>query len=103
MKIRKGDLVKILSGKEKGKESVVERVITASSKIVVKGVHVVKRHTKSSGRNVKGGIISKEMPIAVSKVMLVCPKCKKPTRVGFSIVAGKKYRKCGKCKEVIMP
>ena len=101
MKVRKGDTVKILSGKEKGKESTIEKVIIKDEKVVVKGIAVVKRHTKATGKGNKGGIISKEMPIFASRVMLVCPKCKKPTRVGFTIVSEKKYRQCKKCKEVL--
>ena len=101
MKINKGDNVKILSGKEKGKTAVVEKSFPREGLIVVKGVNVVKRHTKAQGKGKPGGIIIKEMPIAASRVLLICPSCNKPSRMGFKIVSGKKYRRCTRCNEVI--
>jgi len=101
MKIRKGDTVKILSGKDKGKTAVVEKSFPLKGKIVVKGVNVVKRHTKVNKSKKEGGIISKEMPVFSSIALVVCPKCQVPSRVGFKIVDSKKYRMCKSCKEII--
>ena len=100
MKIQKGDRVRVITGKFKGVEAEVERVVLDQNKIVVKGVNVVTRHVKgSAGR--EGGLIEVVKPIDVSNVMLICPKTTKPTRVGYKIVEGKKYRISKKSGEVI--
>lgn len=94
MKIRKGDIVKVLSGKDRGKEGKVKLVLPKVNKVVVAGVNVMKRHSKP--QNVQGkkekGIIDFEAPIPVSKVMLIDPKTKKSVRVGFKIENDKKVR-----------
>ena len=90
MHVKKGDTVLVLSGKDKGKEGKV-----------VEGVNKVKRHTKPSQANPQGGIITKEAAIASSKVMLVCPACKKATRIKKTAVSGSFVRTCKKCGEVI--
>lgn len=99
-KIKKGDKVKIISGKDKGVEALVEKVFPREDLILVEGVNQVKRHMKATKTN-KGGIITINKPINVSNVMLICPKCSKPVRVGFILVDGKKHRVCKKCKEII--
>jgi len=98
--IRKGDTVVALSGKDKGKKGKVIRVSNKTGKIVVEGVNVAKRHQRP-GRNFPGGIIDKTLPIIRSKVMLVCPRCSKPTRVGRKAVQDKNVRICKKCGEII--
>jgi len=98
MKIKKGDKVKVIYGKEKGKESVVEKAFPQLNSVVVSGVNVVKKHLKRKGQN-KGGIVEVTKVIPVSRVQLICPKCSKSTRVGFFVSAGKKLRQCKKCKE----
>ncbi|HAZ29308.1 TPA: 50S ribosomal protein L24 [candidate division WWE3 bacterium] len=100
MKIRKNDKVKILTGKDAGKEGKVLAILTDTNKVVVSGIGVVKRHVKPGAVSKEGGIIKIEKPIAVSNVMLVCEKCNKPTRVAFSEVGDKKFRVCKKCGEV---
>jgi len=100
MKIRKEDKVKIIVGKYKGVESVVQKVYSKDSKVLVKDVNIVVRHVKATQNN-EGGRIKVERPIDVSKVMLVCPSCNKTTRVGFKKVDGKKVRVCKKCKKTI--
>ena len=70
-------------------------------KVIVEGINKVKRHSKPSLKVPQGGIITKEMPLHVCKVQLVCPACNKPTRVGHKVVAGKNARVCKKCGEVI--
>ena len=99
MKIRKNDKVKILVGKDRGKQGKVLLVLKDANKLVVEGVNVVKRHVKPGKVSKEGGIIKIEKPISVSNVMLVCEKCGKAVRLGFSIVGDKKYRVCKKCGE----
>ncbi|MFH1565985.1 MAG: 50S ribosomal protein L24 [bacterium] len=100
MKIKKGDKVKIIYGKEKGKESVVEKSLPKLNSVIVSGVNVVKKHLKKKDRN-SGGIVEVTKKIPVSRVQLICPKCSKPTKVGYFITDGKKLRQCKKCKEVL--
>ena len=100
-KIRKGDEVIVITGKDSGKRGAVLRVIPAEDRVVVEGVNKVKRHTKPSQANPQGGIITKEAAIASSKVMLVCPACKKATRIKKTAVSGSFVRTCKKCGEVI--
>lgn len=94
MKIRKGDTVKVLSGKDRGKEGQVKLVLPKVGKVVVSGVNVMKRHSKPQNvnNNKEKGIIDFEAPISVSKVMLIDPKTKKSVRVGFKIENNKKIR-----------
>jgi len=101
-KIKKGDTVQVISGKDKGKTGEVITVIPKEDKVIVRGVNVVKRHQRPTSHMRQGGIIEKESPIYVYKVALVCPSCGKPTRVGFKVLEdGSKVRYCKKCGEVI--
>jgi large subunit ribosomal protein L24 len=100
MKIRKDDKVKILSGKDAGKQGKVLMVLKDSQKVVVEGVNIAKRHVKPGKISKEGGIIKIEKPISASNVMLICEKCGKAVRIGFSIVGDKKFRICKKCGEV---
>ncbi|MGI6216346.1 MAG: 50S ribosomal protein L24 [Coriobacteriales bacterium] len=97
MKIRKGDRVKVISGKDKGAESEVMRAIPSKHKVVVEKVAIAKKHQKPTQQNQQGGIMEVEMPIDVSNVMLICPKCGEPTRVGIKHDGKKKLRVCKKC------
>ncbi|MCD8190231.1 MAG: 50S ribosomal protein L24 [Clostridiales bacterium] len=101
MNIKQGDKVVVLSGKDKGKVGEVLVAMPKSGKVVVKEVNVCSCHTKPRRQGDEGGIIQKECPIYVSKVMLVCPKCDKPTRVGHTVkeIGGKNksVRVCKKC------
>jgi len=97
MKLRVGDTVRVVSGKDKGAESKIARVLTAKNRVIVEGVATAKRHQRPHGQTMQGGIIDKDMPIDVSNVMIVCPDCG-PTRIGLRIDdAGQKYRVCRKC------
>jgi large subunit ribosomal protein L24 len=106
-KIRKGDTVMVVRGKKenKGKVGKVIKVIREKNRVVVEGVNIVKKHLKPIEGVREGGIVEMEAPIHLSNVMLVCPNCKKPTRVGFRIVKEekviRKYRYCKKCGENI--
>ena len=98
MNIKTNDTVIVLSGKDKGKKGKVISADPKNAKVIVEGVNVASRHQKARRQDEESGIIKKETPIYVSKVMIVCPKCGKPTRVGHAFNAdGKKYRACKKC------
>ena len=98
LKIKKGDKVKVLTGKDRGKTGNVTRVLPSAGKVIVDGVNVAKKHQKATRATMQGGIIDKDMPIPAANVAVVCPKCGKPTRVGFTIEAdGTKIRVCKKC------
>mgnify|MGYP001856619190 FL=1 len=97
MRIRKGDNVQVLSGNDKGKTGEVLEVIPKEDKIVVKGVNVRKKHVKARKQGDESGIISVECAIPASKVNVVCPKCGKVTKVGYSVEKEEKVRVCKKC------
>ena len=101
MSIRKDDLVVVLSGKDKGKQGKVLGTVPGSLKVVVEGINMVTCHVKPRKQGEEGGIIQRETPIYASKVMLVCPKCGKPTRVGHTVIDGEKVRACKKCGAAI--
>ena len=97
MKLRKGDTVMVITGKDAGKESKITRILNDKGKVQVEGVNTAKRHTKPTGATMQGGIIDKDMPIDVSNVMIVCDDCG-PTRIGHRFDEdGVKYRTCVKC------
>ena len=98
LKIRKGDRVRVLSGKDRGKEGEVMRALPREGRVIVDGVNVARKSQRPTRTTQQGGIIDKDMPIRVSNVALVCPSCGKPTRVGFKVDAsGGKVRVCKKC------
>ena len=98
LKIRKGDKVRVLTGKDRGKSGNVTRVLPTAGKVIVDGVNVAKKHQKATRATMQGGIIDKDMPIPVANVALICPACGKPTRVGYRVEAdGPKTRTCKKC------
>jgi large subunit ribosomal protein L24 len=98
LKIRKGDRVRVLSGKDKGKEGEVMRALPREGKVIVEGVNIARKSQRPTRTTQQGGIIDKDMPIQVSNVALVCPSCGKPTRVGYTIdKSGEKARICKKC------
>ena len=97
MRIKKGDTVQVLSGNDKGKTGEILEVIPKSEKIIVKGVNVRKKHVKPKKQGEEGGILSVECAIPSSKVNVVCPKCNKPTRIGYEMEKDKKVRVCKKC------
>ena len=98
LKIRKGDRVRVLTGKDRGKDGEVMRALPREGKVIVDGVNVAKKHQAPTRTTQQGGIIDKDMPIEVSNVALICPSCGKPTRVGYTIdKSGQKARVCRKC------
>ena len=102
VKIRKNDEVQVIAGKDLGKKGKVHSVNPEKQTVVVAGIHMIKRHQKPGRVRTQAGIIQREAPISLSNVMLVCNKCSKATRVGFTVLAdGSKVRTCRKCGEVI--
>ena len=97
MKIRKGDKVQVMTGKDRGKQASVVRAMPAEGRVIVEGVHVAKRHAKPTRATMQGGVIDKFMPVSVSSVAIVCGSCG-PTRIGMRIDEnGRKVRVCRKC------
>ena len=93
MKLRKGDNVMVIAGKDKSKTGEVMVVLPQTNQVVVAGVNKIKRHTKPDAKNPKGGVIEREAPLNVSKVMVIDPTTKRPARIGFEISAkGEKTR-----------
>jgi len=101
MKIKKGDTVLIISGKDKGKKGKVFESFPVKRKIAIEGINIVKKHRRPKTEKEKGQVIEIPKPIDVSNVKLVCPKCSQSARVGYKIVEKKKYRICKKCKQEI--
>ena len=98
MSVKKGDLVEVISGKDKGTQAHVLRAFPSEGKVTVEGVAVAKKAQKPTAANQQGGFVEKEAKIDASNVMLVCPKCKKGVRVGYSVLEnGTKVRVCKKC------
>lgn len=101
MHVKKGDLVKVIAGKDKGKQGVILQAFPKKQRVIVEGVNLIKKHTKPSQENPQGGIITKEAPIHVSNVMPIDPKTGEPTRVGYKIENGKKVRYAKKSGAVL--
>ena len=101
--VKSGDTVKVISGEDKGKSGKIQKVFPETGRVIVEGVAMVKKHQKPRGQGMPGGIIDKEAAIHASKVMVVCPKCGKATKVGHKFVEGegkasrRKVRVCKAC------
>jgi large subunit ribosomal protein L24 len=100
MKLKKNDKVQMMSGKDKGRTGKIEKVFPVKNQVLVPGVNVYKKHARAQGQT-QGGIIDITKPIEVSKVDLICPKCKKPARVGYRLEEKNKVRICRRCQEAI--
>ena len=97
MKLKKGDRVRVLSGKDVGKEGEITRVLRDSNRVIVDGVNIAKKHQRQTRATMQAGIIDKDMPIQASNVAILCESCG-PTRIGYRFDNdGKKYRVCRKC------
>jgi large subunit ribosomal protein L24 len=98
-KIKKNDLVQIIKGKDTGKQGKVISIIEDGKRAIVEGLNLAKKHKRQSRQDQKGGIVSIEMPISVSNLMLFCKHCSKPSRVGVMVLKdGTKSRFCKSCK-----
>ena len=102
MKIKTNDKVIVIAGKDKGKKGKVIRVISEKDRVAVEGVNFMKKHIKTKKQGEKGQKITVPVPINISNVSLICPKCNKQTRVGYLVLEnGEKHRICKKCKQDI--
>ena len=101
MKLKKGDTIIVMAGRDAARQGKIERVYTKQSTVMVDGVNMYKRHIKKSEQTPEGGIVELPRAINVSKVALLCPKCKKPTRIGYKIEKQKKIRICRKCSAAL--
>ena len=103
MKVVKNDTVLVVSGNFKGKKGKVLKVFPKEQRVIVEGVHFIKRHTRKTQKNPQGGIVEKEAPIHASNVLVVCPKCGNPARVGRKVLQdGKRVRMCKGCGEMLI-
>lgn len=101
MKLKKGDTVKVTTGKETGKTGKIMRVIGDGNKIIVEKLNFIKKHQRPDARG-KGGIVEKEAPLQISNVMFLCNKCDAGVRIGYKVLDdGKKVRVCKKCGEIL--
>ncbi len=106
MKIHKNDTVMVVAGNARGKTGKVLKMFRDDRRVIVEGVNIIRRHTRASQKNPQGGIVQKEAPINASNVMVICPKCNKPSRVGRKPVSdsttGRKHmmRVCRNCEEM---
>jgi large subunit ribosomal protein L24 len=103
IKIRKNDRVQVITGNDAGKAGRVLDIYPVKHRILVEHVHMIKRHTRPNpAKQIKGGIAEREAPIHISNVMLVCPACSKPARIGLQVNAdGRKVRVCRECHAVV--
>ncbi len=103
LKVKKGDMIEVIEGKEKGKKGKVLRIVNRKDKkfVLVEKLNIIKKHMRPSPRLREGGIIEMEGPIHISNVAVICPKCNARTRIGFKVTEEKKFRYCKKCGEVI--
>jgi len=105
MKIKKGDQVLIITGKDKGRKGKVLKALPAKNKIIIEGLNIIKKHQRPRKQGEKGQILNIAAPIHVSNVKILCPRCGKPTRVGYRLdsLAGKKRKSriCKKCNNII--
>ncbi|HEX9934111.1 MAG TPA: 50S ribosomal protein L24 [bacterium] len=103
MKVVKNDMVMVVSGNFKDKKGKVLKVFPAKQRVIVQGVNFIKRHTRKTQKNPQGGIIEKEAPIHVSNLLVICPKCNRPARIGRKVLDdGKRIRHCKSCGEMMV-
>ncbi|KGO82772.1 large subunit ribosomal protein L24 [Flavobacterium cauense R2A-7] len=101
LKVKSGDVVKVIAGDHKGAEGKILRVLREKNKAVVEGVNMVSKHTKPSAKNPQGGIVKKEAPIHISNIALIDPKTKSATKVGVKVEGDKKVRVSKKSNQVL--
>jgi large subunit ribosomal protein L24 len=101
--IKKNDTVYVLSGKDRGKTGKVLKVFVGKDRAVVEGINQIQKHTRPNPqKNVQGGILPKEAPIHVSNLLIMCKRCNKHSRIGYSVMAdGRKARVCKSCNELL--
>ena len=100
--VRRGDTVVVVAGKDRGKRGKVLRVVPGKGRVVVEKINMIKKHQRPTQKLRQGGIIEREGPLALSNVLVVCPRCDKPSRLGIKMLAdGRKARTCRRCGESI--
>jgi large subunit ribosomal protein L24 len=97
MKLKKGDSVKVASGKDRGREGKIEAIFPKDNTVLILGINQYKKHKKSQGQNQPGEIITMNRPLMAGKVAIICPKCKQVSRIGYKMKENKKVRVCRKC------
>jgi large subunit ribosomal protein L24 len=101
-KLKKGDFVQVIKGKDKGKKGRILKIFYKENRVLVEGINFVKKHTRPKAVDRQGGIIQVEKPISISNVNFFCLKCSRPTRLGIRFLEdGSKVRYCKRCKEII--
>ncbi len=98
MKVKKGDTIQMLAGKDRGKNGKIIEVQPVTARVVVEGLNLLTKHQKAKKQGEKGQKIQIPRAVTVSNVALICPKCNKPTRVGYSVSGDKKLRSCKQCQ-----
>lgn len=101
MKFKKGDTVRIIAGKDKGRDAKIERTYPKQSTVLLTGANIYKKHVRKSDQLPQGGVVELPRPVPVAKVALICKKCKKPARLGYKKESDKKIRICKRCSEKI--
>jgi len=103
MKVVKNDTVLVISGNYRGKKGKVLKVFPKEQRVIVEGVNFIKRHTRPTQKNQQGGILEREAPVHISNLMVVCPKCDVPSRIGRKVLEnGKRVRVCASCGEMLV-
>ena len=98
--VKRGDLVGVITGRERGKRGKVLRVVTAKNRVIIEHVNMIKKHQRPTQKLRQGGIIERESPLALSNVLVVCSRCDKPSRSGIKVLGdGRKVRICKRCDE----
>ncbi len=101
MKLKKGDKVKVITGKDKGRDGVIERVYNKMNTVLITNINVYKKHIKKNEKMPQGGVVDLPRPLDVAKVVLICPKCGKESKIGYKIEKDKKFRVCKNCDSKI--
>lgn len=101
MKLKVGDQVLVIKGKDKGRKGKIQKIFPKAGKVFIPGINVYKKHVKAQGEKKPGGIVDKVIPLPISNVALICPKCNQKTRIGYQVSKKEKHRICKKCGSAI--
>lgn len=101
MKLKKGDTVLIISGKDRGRTGKVLKSLPRIGKVVIEGMNIKNKHVKPKRQEEKGQMVKLSAPMDMSNAKFLCPKCGKPTRIGYKVEKDRKYRICKKCKSEV--
>lgn len=99
--LKKGDLVKVLVGKDRGKTGLIERVMPRQGRLIVSGINLVKKHLRPQPRYRTGGITSQPAAVNLANVALICPHCQRPTKISRPLMTDRRQRTCKKCHQLI--